>query len=235
MEFKDWQLLGLMAVEFRQMYTKYPAADNILRYMNCIPCYNISTIVIGQIPYPSDIVYTLGSAFLQKDGTESTATTKIFSSHFSNFESAETFIRSTWALLPKGSAFINADYFPSNMGGGSSDVECILRISQTVEFLFYTVVSRPKLCTRLVLICSGSLVIYCGSQLARRLRYLGVSIKQTNFRQPAYLSRIEFNVHLIGKDERYMFCNRRALDSFKAMISDRSRIDSPKESDIIAL
>jgi hypothetical protein len=181
MEFVDCHLLGSMAIEFRQMSTRYPVADNIWRYMNCMPCYNISTIVIGQNSYPSSVVHTLGSAFSQKDGTESTPTTKIFSSHFDDFELAETFLRSTWALLPIGKAFDNADYFPANMGGGSSDIECILRISRMVEFLFYAIVSRPDLCRRLVLMCSGNLASYCGSQLARRLRSLGVSVEQINF------------------------------------------------------
>jgi hypothetical protein len=235
MEFVDWGILGSIAIDMIEISPVYPAADNIWRYMNCILDYNINTIVIGQNPYPSELVPFFGAAFSQADGTKDTPTTRIFSLHFTDQPTATKFIRSTWSLLPSGRAFVNADYFPTSEGGGSSDIECMLRIARMVEFLFYAIVSRTNICRRLTLMCSGNLAGYCGSLLSRRLRSLGVSVEQLNFKQPAFLSRIKFNEHLIGNDERYVFCQGRALECFKSMMSEYCNIDEPKAMDMVRL
>ena len=105
-------------------------------------CYNIKTIIVGQTPYNSDIVPYYGAAFLQTESSIDTATTKTFSLHFPGKSLACKFIRSTWTLLPSGYVFVNADYFLAYMNGGNTDPDCVIRVSTTVEFLFYSVVSR---------------------------------------------------------------------------------------------
>ncbi len=111
---------------------RYSKAVNIWRYMCCISHYNIDTIVIGWNPYESQIVPFLGSAFSQVENFEDTPTTSVFASHFKDDKSAKKFLRYSWKYLPVGIAFINADYYPSSLGGGSSSIYCIIRVNRTV-------------------------------------------------------------------------------------------------------
>jgi hypothetical protein len=197
--------------------------------------YKLGVIVVGQNPYPGQLIPVLGACFSQRDNTDSTPTTRLFSRHFEDTIAAEKLVRHTWALLSRGKAFINADYLPAEMGGGSSDVDCLLRISRTVEFLFYCIVSRPLSPRKLKVMCAGNLANYCGSLLARRLRAVGVPVEQMNFRQPAFLDRVEFNRHLIGVDNRYTFCEGNSLIAFQTMVREYLELGEPKVVSIVRL
>ena len=160
------------------------------------------TIVIGQCPYPSSILPALGAAFSQVSSSQDTPTVDVFSRHFDNSKEAKEFIRSTWKMLSSGIAFVNADYYPSSTGGGSGNVGLVLRVNNMVEFLLYVVVSRVRPVLKIKLMCSGNVAMSCGSTLSRRLRSIGIRVDQMNFRQPAFLDKISYNRHLIGKDDR---------------------------------
>jgi hypothetical protein len=224
-----------VALDLQNFYFQYPALRRIWAYLMCAKEYKIDTIVIGQSPYNSNIVSTLGAAFSQKEATPDTPTTDVFSRHFEDIEAAKDFIRSTWKLLPMGKLFVNADYLPSNMGGGNSDIECVKRVNRTVELLLSIVLSQDKPANRVKIVCVGNIAMSCGSLLSRRLRALGFSVDQTTCRQPLALARVEFNNHLIGKDDKYLFCGPKVLAIFQNMINEhKSRpLAVTKESDII--
>ncbi len=186
--------------------------------MCCIRHYNIDTIVIGRNPYEFQIVLFLGSAFSQVENSKDTPTTSIFASHFKDDKSAKKFLRYSWKYLPAGTAFINVDYYPSSLGGGSSNIYCVIRVNRTVEFLLYCIISKSSSYKAIKIMCAGNLASSCGSTLSKRLRYLGINVTQSNFKQPAYLSRITCNQDLIDKEENYKFCSEGVLDKFKRLI-----------------
>jgi hypothetical protein len=120
--------------------------------------------------------------------------------------------------LPIRIAFVNADYYPSSLGGESSNIDCVIRVNRTVEFLFHCIVSKNSSYKAIKSMCAGNLASSCGSTLSRRLRYLGIKVTQSNFKQPAYSSGITCNQDLIGKKENYKFCSEGVLDKFKRLI-----------------
>jgi hypothetical protein len=187
MQFVNCDIINDLTLDMSDLSLVYPAADRIWRYMICAMHYRINTIVIGQNPYSSDLVPHLGAALSQTVESDDTPTTRIFSRHFEDRDAARKFIRSTWTLLLCGRIFVNADYYPSHLGGGNSDIDCIIRVGRMVEFQFYLILQGELIPRRLLVMCSGNLAAHCGSQLSRRLRSICVSVEQMNFRQPAYL------------------------------------------------
>ncbi len=121
-EFVDYKVICDLQQDILCLGQRYSKAVNIWRSMCCIRQYNIETIVIGQNPYESQIVPFLGSAFSQVENSKDTPTTSIFASHFKDDKSAKKFLRYSWKYLPVGIAFVNADYYPSSLGGGSSSI-----------------------------------------------------------------------------------------------------------------
>ena len=57
------------------------------------------------------------------------------------------------------------------MNGGNTDPDCAIRVSRTVEFLFYSVVSRSR-----EKLSVGNFAMACNSHLAKRLRAIGVNV-----------------------------------------------------------
>jgi hypothetical protein len=224
-----------ITLDLINFYSQYPALRSIWAYLMCAKQYKIDTIVIGQSPYDSNIVPILGAAFSQKEGTRDTPTTDVFSRHFKDTERAKDFIRSTWKLLPMGKLFVNADYLPSSMGGGNSDIECVKRVNRTVELLLLIILSQDKHVDKVKIVCVGNLALSCGTLLSRRLRALAFSVEQISCRQPSALARIEFNNHLIGKDDKYLFCGPKVLCIFQKMIDEYKfmHLSMSKENDII--
>lgn len=235
MEYVNTIVLGSMVLNIRRLNVECTELDRIWRYLFCIQLYDIKTIVIGQNSYEPHMMPMMASAFSQSSDTPDTPSTRLFSTHFDNSEISKSFIRSTWTLLPRGIAFVNADYLPSSLGGGSRDPDCILRVYQMVEFLFYCLVSRDVKCSKLTIMCAGNLANFCGNALARRLRALGMPVEQKNFKQPASLAKISFNKTLIGKDPRYLFCEGSTLSVFHKMIDIYRLVQNTKERDILLI
>lgn len=145
MEFVNCGTLGLMVTDFIESQERYPDITNIWRYMSCLPFYDLNTIVVGQNPYPSGMTPYLGAAFAQTMESVTTASVNVFARHFEREHEAIHCLRHSWYLLTRGKAFVNADYFPSMLGGGSSDIDCIIRVDRTVEFLFYSIATTKIL------------------------------------------------------------------------------------------
>ena len=233
MEFVHTGLLIDLSLDLMHLGTRYPPASSVWRYMCCIRHYPIHTIIIGQNPYESGIVPYLGSAFSQTEESGDTPSVKIFSEHFHNKKEATDFMRRSWSMLRAGIAFVNADYYPSSLGGGNSDVDCALRINRTVEFLFYSVISRSNHQQSIKVMCAGNMAASCGSTLSRRFRYVGIKVTQSIFKQPVFLNRITHNRNLIGKQENYKFCSDGILDKLKSLIACSDMTAVSKESSIL--
>jgi hypothetical protein len=135
-------------------------------------------------------------------------------------------MRSTWKLLSLGYLFINADYMPVHLEGGSSDIGCVTRVNRTAEFLFYCVMNNKIFPRKIVILCVGNLSVSCASLLSKRLRSVGTSVEQLRCSQPAALARITFNKHLIGTDPKYSFCSGKAMDLFSSMIRRYKQVES---------
>lgn len=229
------RLLIDMTLDFKARSEECPCLDRIWRYIMYSFNYVPHTIVIGQTPYPEYLIPELGSAFSQVSKSTDTPTARIFSLHFDNPVAAASMMRNNWALLPRGYVFLNADYLPSSLGGGDAGIECVRRISRTIELLFLLVITRVQAKHKVTLLSVGSLAGYCGSSLSRRLRSVGVSIEHLGCRQPVMLARLQYNTHLIGKDPRYMFAKPRVLTCFNEMINAYSSSGVAKVSEIITL
>ena len=101
----------------------YAPAHSILTYIPCSQYYPIDKIVVGSCPYPQNIVPPLRSAYSQTHDSADTPTTRIFSLHFEDGETAAETLRRSWTLLTQGYLFINADFMPPSMGGGDQHIE----------------------------------------------------------------------------------------------------------------
>lgn len=114
-------------------------------------------IITGQNPHEPDMVPHLGSAFSQTNHSTATPSANVFSKYFEDRKAAMNFMRRIWTMLSVGVAFANADYHSASLGGGNSDVDCILRVNRVVKFLFYSVVSRPKQEPSIKVMCAGDM------------------------------------------------------------------------------
>ena len=236
MDYVNAEVMSSLALDMMSLSNIWPGACNVWRYMICALQYPIHTVVIGQCPYDTYLLPHLAAAFSQAEHTKHTPTTTIFGLHFEELgESSINFIRSTWKLLPKGYMFINADYMPSNLGGGDRGIACVLRVNRIAEFIFYCVANLRRYPEKFTILCMGGLALTCASDLSRRLRTIGVNVNQLNCKQPAALDRITKYRDSIGKKENYNFCQGRALELFRVMITRHSLLSSTKAQDILSL
>ena len=125
-----------MALDFRANSELCPSLPRIWTYIMCCFSYIPHTIVIGQTPYPDSLVPELGSAFSQVGRSLNTPTVNVFGLHFDEPIRAMSMTRNSWALLPRGYVFVNAEYLPSALGDGNAGIECIRRVNRTIELLF---------------------------------------------------------------------------------------------------
>ena len=65
----------------------------ILRYMALAYCYDIRYVIVGQNPYPTDIVPHFGSAYSQCDNSVDTPTTRIICEHFDGSDVNDVYVR----------------------------------------------------------------------------------------------------------------------------------------------
>jgi hypothetical protein len=121
------------------------------------------------------------------------------------------------------------------MGGGSMDIQSLIRINKTIEFLFMACLCKGYLPDKLTVISVGSPAGYCTTNLSRRLRALSVKVTSMACKQPVSLARITTNKHLIGIDERYMFCTGKTLKEFQKMIQVSMSLRSSKDDATIRL
>ena len=117
------RILVDMALDFRVNSELCPSLPRIWTYMMCCLSYRPHTIVIGQIPYPDSLIPELGSVFSQVGRSANTPTATVFGLNFDQSTRAMSMMRNSWALLPRGYVFVNADYLPSRLGGGNAGIE----------------------------------------------------------------------------------------------------------------
>ena len=158
--------------KFGSLALTYPAADNILAYLKCCRYYPIKCVVMGKVPYSSDIVPTLGSSFSQTSKSKDTPTSSMFSLHFGDNAAALSMIRDSWSVLPNGYMFANADFMPSEMGGGDNNIDCILRSDRMSE-LMVSILRHEEESQPVILIAVGKIgfiLMYIDSQETESLR-----------------------------------------------------------------
>jgi hypothetical protein len=177
------------------------ATKKIMHYLLASENYPIDKIVIGQNPYPDNIVPYLGSAYSQETGTKNTPSTDVVVKHFPDEPDFEECIRNSWRLLPEGYLFVNSIYDPTYV----NDVDIQEKLDQTVELLFLmcTRCKRVYNVSRVTIMAIGMTAQVVYSELAPRLGSVGIGVKKVSATQPASLARITCNTHKVGLVPEY--------------------------------
>ena len=209
----------------------YAPAHSILTYITCSQHYPIDKIVVGSCPYPQHIVPPLGSAYSQTRDSENTPTTRIFSLHFEDGETAAEALRRSWTLLLQGYLFINADFMPSSMGGGDQHIDSIQRIEMSVEWLICMLLRRKM--GNVQMMAMGKLALsYC--DIARkRLKALGFRVRVLTSKQPVAFSGLSANAHMVGRSDKYSCCTGSSRQFFERMLTSYKSCAASKECDIV--
>ena len=210
----------------------YPAASSILAYLKCCKCYRIKCVVMGKVPYSSSIVPTLGSSFSQTSESKDTPTSSMFSLHFDDHVASLSMIRDSWSVLPSGYMFANADFLPSEMGGGDNNIDCILRVDRMSE-LMVSILRHGEESWPITLIAVGKLALYSCTLIAKRLKALGQKVVIRSCKQPASLATLTSNKHMIGKNEKYSFASGECMKIFRRIVSSYSQGRPRSVRDII--
>jgi hypothetical protein len=188
----------------------------ILRYMALAYCYDIRYVIVGQNPYPSDIVPHFGSAYSQCDNSVDTPTTRIICEHFDGSDVNDVYIRdmirNNWMLLESGYLFVNSDFARDIT---RSPIESLRVYDQMVEYLYHVCVSQ-KPCgfdSSIHIIGLGTAAHHIAVTLASRLRACGYKAISTLDGQPARLTRLTCGAHRIGKSDAYscLSCSTKKL------------------------
>ena len=96
----------------------------------------------------------------------------MFSLHIGDNAAALPIIRDSWSVLPNGYMFANADFMPSEMGGGDNNIDCILRSDRMSE-LMVSILRHEEESQPVILIAVGKIgfiLMYIDSQETESLR-----------------------------------------------------------------
>ena len=142
----------------------------------------------------------------------------MFSLHIGDNAAALPIIRDSWSVLPNGYMFANADFMPSEMGGGDNNIDCILRSDRMSE-LMVSILKHEEESQPVILIAVGKLALYSCTLIAKRLKALGQRVIVRSCKQPASLATLTSNKHMIGKNEKYSFASGECMRTFKRIVS----------------
>jgi hypothetical protein len=169
-------------------------------------CYDIRYVIIGQTPYPDDIVPYFGSAYSQCDGSLDTPTTKMICDHFDGSDKNDMYIRDTarnnWMLLECGFLFVNSDLA---RGVTRSPIEDLRIYDEMAEYICHACASQKPhgFGGAIHIIGLGTTAHYIAVTVASRLRSRGYRSTSTLDGQPVRLSRLTCGIDRIGKSNAY--------------------------------
>ena len=192
--------------------------------------YEVTHVVVGDRPYPDDIVPYFGSSYSQIQGTPNTVTTRIIGMHFSSKHVVPMCICESWKLLPLGYVFLNSCWYTRRPG----DVRLLEIVEHMIECMVHLCSRSQGIYrsgrVRMLSMCSiGRYVVVTA---CARLRAMGIDCTATHAIQPAALDRYTFNRDLIGIDERYMSFTPSGMTFLDTMAQGFIRVQSITKSDV---
>mmetsp|Transcript_2713 Transcript_2713/g.7233 ORF Transcript_2713/g.7233 Transcript_2713/m.7233 type:complete len:448 (+) Transcript_2713:6860-8203(+) len=182
-ERRSYKLLLDMLLDMMSSINEQSSIVSILRYV--LACYNyqIEAIVIGDRPYPDEMIPYFGSSYSQVRESPDTPTVKVIEAHFRRNKNTGEMIRNSWKLLPNGYMFINACY----TNNPCNDVALLEKLERTIELVCnlcdYMNPGLPSV--NFTLMSVGSNAKYCVSEIASRLKAKSIPHNTLHAIQPA--------------------------------------------------
>ena len=148
-----------------------------------------------------------GSAYSQVSDSGNTPTVDVLNLHFDEDSVKRGLVgemfRDSWKLLVSGYMFTNVDYMlPSK---NDDPVSRIDRLLFTIEFLSTLIIYQYEHGYRkpVSIVAMGRDASYVSYEISKRVKANSVSCTVHTCGQPAQLSRLTYNKHLIGKSDDY--------------------------------
>lgn len=219
-----------MVRDMIEMSGVYPAVTSILRYLIACYNYNIHSIIVGEKPYPSAIVPTLGASYSQTVDSSNTPTIEVISAHFRDEPMVVDAIRNSWRLLQEGYLFLNAyySYRPD------SDVLLLERVEMTTEFIctLCEFMASSKGIAHITLMSIGTTAKYVVSQVCNRLQSNSIRHTSIHTIQPAAYHKYMNEPDKVGVQRDYMCFTPSGMVFMRNMIQGYMRCVGLSESDI---
>ena len=186
--------------------------------------YKLQAVVIGAYPYPDELVPYYGSSYSQEPGTPDTPSLKVIKSHFYYDTQLQHdighMIRESWRLLAPGYFWVNA--IQSRPGVNQSSVRQLEEIENTIAFIAALLDHqyRRYRVSKIRILTFGREAAVVASSVTKQLH--GIRMRCTTYRcaQPAQLSRVTYNRHLIGCDDKYTVLTPNAVRLLIAMVKN---------------
>ena len=105
-----------MLIDMVRLSSTRESIPSIIRYLVVSHSYHIKITVIGECPYPDEIVPWIWCVYSQTGYIGNTLTTRVINAHFRTQPDGVESLRNLWRLLPKWYLFINtySSFSPTN-------------------------------------------------------------------------------------------------------------------------